>query len=136
LVSKRLLDTDTLIEFFRKHSAVVSRVAEYLQEFDRLSISIVTYYEVLRGLRYVNIDPQLKALEEFAADNEILPLDIAAVQKAAEVYAILRKQGNLISEGDILIAGTALANDCSLVTNNLDHYRRVPGLQIESWSIH
>jgi len=117
-VTKRLLDTDTLIEFFRKNPAVVSRTAEYLQEHEQLSIAIVTYYEVLRGLRYVNVEKQLQALESFVADNEIVPLDINAVQKAAEVYAALRTHGKLISEGDILIAGIALANNYVLVTNN------------------
>ena len=132
-MNKRLLDTDTLIEFFRQNKAVISHVAAYLQDHDQLSITIITYYEVLRGLRYVNVEQQLQALESFVADNEILPLDKAAVQKAAEVYAALRRQGNLISEGDILIAGTALANDCVLVTNNVNHFARVPGLQVENW---
>ena len=132
-MNKRLLDTDTLIEFFRNHPAVVKRVSAYLQDHDQLSISIVTYYEVLRGLRYVNVESQLTALENFVVDNEILPLDPAAARKAADVYAVLRKQGRLINEGDILIAGTALANDCILVTNNVDHYTRVPGLQVENW---
>ena len=55
-MNKRLLDTDVLIEFFRQNKAVVSRVAAYLQDHDQLSIAIVTYYEVLRGLRYVNVE--------------------------------------------------------------------------------
>ena len=88
-MNKRLLDTDTLIEFFRQNKAVISHVAAYLQDHDQLSIAIVTCYEVLRGLRYVNVEQQLQALESFVGDNEILPLDKAAVQKAAEVYAAL-----------------------------------------------
>lgn len=133
MVKKRLIDTDVLTAFFRNHPAVVARAAAYLQEHDRLSIAMVTYYEVLRGLRYLNAAAQLRALESFVADNAILPVDTAAAQKAAEVYAALRTQGQVIGEGDILIADIALANDCVLVTNNVGHFSRVPGLEVENW---
>lgn len=133
MVSKRLLDTDILIEFFRKKPSVVTRVAAYLTDHDRLSISIITYYEVLRGLRQAGITAQLQAFEDFTADSEMLLLDLTAVHKAADVYAVLRKQGQLINEGDILIAGIALANNYVLVTNNTVHFSRVPELQIENW---
>ncbi len=114
---------------------MVNHAASYLADHPRLSISIITYYEVLRGLRYVNIEGQLSLFENFAADNEIIPLDLEAVRKAAEVYASLRKQGQLINEADILIAGTALSNNCALVTNNSTHFARITGLQIENWTI-
>ncbi len=132
-MNKRLLDTDVLIEFFRKKPGVVTRVTAYLSDHDRLSISIITYYEVLRGLRHVGITAQLQAFEDFIADSEMLLLDLTAVRKAADVYAALRKQGQLINEGDILIAGIALVNNCVLVTNNTAHFSRVPELQIENW---
>ena len=36
-------------------------------------------------------------------------------------------------QNDLLIAATALANSAVLVTNNVDEFKRVPGLSIESW---
>jgi len=133
MVEKRLLDTDILTAFFRNQPKVVARAADYLLEHSHLSISIITYYEVLRGLRYVNAIKQLRDLASFIADNEILPLDMMAVRDAADVYTVLRRQGRLIGEGDIFIAGIALANECVLVTNNVDHFSRVSGLRVENW---
>jgi len=132
-VNRCVLDTDILIEFFRRNAAVIGQVAAYLQEYEQLSITIITYYEVLRGLRYVNVERQLNALKNFVVDNEVLPLDELAIDQAADVYAALRKNGQLIGEGDILIAGIALAHRRVLVTNNTAHYSRVPGLQLENW---
>jgi tRNA(fMet)-specific endonuclease VapC len=34
---------------------------------------------------------------------------------------------------DTLIAGTALAYNVTLVTHNVDEFRRVPGLKIQDW---
>jgi hypothetical protein len=36
-------------------------------------------------------------------------------------------------EPDLRIASIALANDLVLVTGNVRHFRRVPGLVIEDW---
>ncbi|RLG29142.1 hypothetical protein DRN97_12390 [Methanosarcinales archaeon] len=47
---KSLLDTSILIAFLKGEEDVVAKVEEYLEEFDRLSLSIITYYEILRGL--------------------------------------------------------------------------------------
>jgi len=52
---------------------------------------------------------------------------------AAEIYAELRRQGQLIADADLLIGSTAIAADAVLVTNNEGHYERVPGLAVENW---
>jgi tRNA(fMet)-specific endonuclease VapC len=39
-----------------------------------------------------------------------------------------------VEAGDAAIAAHALAADATLVTANLDHTTRVPGLRIEDWA--
>lgn len=63
----------------------------------------------------------------------MLPLTISATRIAAEVYADLRKKGQLIGHTDSLIAGIALAENLQLVTNNTEHFKRVKGLQLSNW---
>ncbi len=41
--------------------------------------------------------------------------------------------GNLVPDADILIAGIALTGDYVLVTQNVKHFRRIPGLNVENW---
>lgn len=36
---------------------------------------------------------------------------------------------------DILIGATALARGMIVVTNNLDHFQRIPRLQVEDWTV-
>ena len=45
----------------------------------------------------------------------------------------LRKQGLMIDDFDILIGATALKYDMILVTENIKHLSRVPGIIIENW---
>lgn len=133
MVKKRLLDTDILTFYFRSHATVVQHAVAYLHQHDSLTISSITYYEILRGLRYINATRQIRDLAHFVADNEVLPLNERAIDHAADVYVHLRQAGRLINESDILIAGIALANDCVLVTNNVAHFGRIPNLTIENW---
>jgi len=46
----------------------------------------------------------------------------------------LEKQGARLGELDLIIASTAIYLNYTLVSNNLRHFRRVPGLRLESWA--
>jgi tRNA(fMet)-specific endonuclease VapC len=49
------------------------------------------------------------------------------------VLAELTSAGKQIGDADTLIAGQAMANQLTLVTNNTKHFLRVKGLQVENW---
>jgi tRNA(fMet)-specific endonuclease VapC len=53
---------------------------------------------------------------------------------AGDVLAHLWRRGRLIDIEDILIGATALARGMTVVTNNLDHFQRIPRLQVEDWT--
>ena len=50
------------------------------------------------------------------------------------VKASLERRGTRIEDFDAAIAAHALAVDATLVTADLDHMTRVPGLRVENWS--
>lgn len=128
-----LVDTDILSEFLRGTEIVVDNAKKYLENYDSINFSIITYYEILNGLLYKDARKQLKRFSEFAELNKILPLTLSATKQAAEIYANLRRKGQPIGHTDCLIAGIALTNNLQLVTNNIDHFKRVKGLEIVNW---
>jgi len=128
-----LVDTDILSEFLRGTEIVVDNAKKYLENYDSINFSIITYYEILNGLLYKDARKQLKRFSDFAELNKILPLTLSATRQAAEIYANLRKKGQPIGHTDCLIAGIALTNNLQLVTNNIDHFKRIKGLEIVNW---
>jgi tRNA(fMet)-specific endonuclease VapC len=129
-----LVDTDTLSEVIKGRDLEVERRAgEYLASYKRFTFSIITRYEILRGLKAKGATRQLSAFEDRCRKSTVLPLTDEIVVRAAEIYADLHRQGQLISDADILIAATALTHNLILVTENPDHFSRVTGLRIESW---
>lgn len=69
-----LVDTDILSLFFKGYSQVVQNFELYLQEYEKLNLSIVTYYEIVSGLKHKNAHKQLELFLEFVAQNNVLPL--------------------------------------------------------------
>jgi predicted nucleic acid-binding protein len=128
-----LVDTDILSQFLRNNLTVVSNANKYLQAYDAINFSIITYYEVLNGLLYKDAKNQLARFIEFAELNRVLPLTMRAAEIAAEIYADLRKQGKPIGHTDSLIAGITLANGLQLITNNMEHFKRVKNLALVNW---
>ena len=128
-----MLDTDILSEFFRGNPKVIEKVDEYLGEFGFISISIITYYEVLNGLLYKDAKKQLTRFEEFVALNAVIPLTLPMAKIAASIQADLRTKGTEIGHTDTLIAGIAINSELRLVTNNTDHFKRIKDLEIANW---
>ena len=129
------LDTNIITAFLKNDLRVVQRVSDYLELFDKLTINIISYYEILRGLKDLGNEEKLKRFEDFIQENELVFIRKDTVEKAAEIYAYLKKEGNLIEDADILMASTAIVEDLVLITNNVKHFKRVKGLRIDNWIV-
>ncbi len=130
---KTLLDTDVLSALMRKAPAALTRSRGYLSHHPQLTISIVTRFEILRGLKAKNATAQLAVFDSFCKASEVLPITDPIIVCAADVYADLYTRGQLISDADILIAATALESGLVLATNNQSDFGRIGGLQIDNW---
>lgn len=130
-----LLDTDILSELFKGRELVKDRAAEYIREHSRLTISHITKYEILKGLKAKKAQKQIDAFIKFCMCNNVLPISDDAIMKAADIYASLKEQGELISDGDILVAAIAITHNLVLITNNTNHFPRIKDLKLENWKI-
>jgi len=132
-VTESLVDTDILSFYFKGDSKVVDKFNGYLKEFDVINVSIITYYEILGGLRFKKAERQIKEFEEFVSNNTIIHISEQSAKLSGDIYADLRQKGITIGTSDILIAGIAIENELTLVTNNERHYESIKGLKIENW---
>lgn len=128
-----LLDTDILSAIMRREPTAIAHAQQYLSVHSQFTISIITRYEILRGLKAKNALAQLARFEVLCASTQVLPLSDAIIVRAADIYADLHKRGRIIGDADILIAATAIEHDLILATNNENHHDRVAGIIIENW---
>ncbi len=62
----------------------------------------------------------------------VLPFDETVAETYGSIRAELERRGERLADVDLQIAATALVHDLRLVTGNVRHFARVPGLSIES----
>ena len=68
-------------------------------------------------------------------ESEIITLDGEIIDMASEIYAKLKRSGNLVEDADILIAASCPVEGMILVTDNEEHFRRIENLEVENWLI-
>lgn len=124
-----LVDTDWLIHALTgRHQAIVTlrRLARR-----RLSVSLITVAEIYEvAFNSPNPQAHLASSRQLLATYRVLGLNEQIAEQFAETRSFLRRRGLLISDFDLLIGATALHHDLTLMTLNVDHFRRIPGLRL------
>lgn len=127
-----LLDTNTLIYFFRNQGQVPAKLLATRP--DELAISSVTLFELETGLRKSpHAKTRTRQLSAFAEAARVWDFDRPAASAAAEIRATLERKGKPIGTLDTLIAGIALVHRATVVTHNIREFSRVPRLEVVDW---
>ncbi|MCL1793508.1 MAG: type II toxin-antitoxin system VapC family toxin [Oscillospiraceae bacterium] len=127
------LDTDTLSFFLSGNSAVAGKMNEAIVAGSQICLTCINVYEIAKGLKYRNNKNREFDFYKFLTNVTVFYLDDAAIQKAADIYANLRKTGITVGDADILIASIVITNAGKLITNNNKHYQYINGLTINDW---
>ena len=83
------LDTNIITAFLKNDLKAVEKTSDYLEFFNKLTINIISYYEILRGLKDLGNREKIERFEDFIRENELISIRKETVQKAAEIYAYL-----------------------------------------------
>ena len=127
-----MLDTDV-------SSFIIRGGSETLREktrlhADSLCVSAVTEAELRFGAKRRGSARITSAVEFFLDLVEIVPWGGLAARRYADIRTALEAAGTPIGDMDMLIAASALAEGCHLITHNTSHFSRIAGLVIEDWS--
>ncbi len=129
-----MLDTDICIYAIKQKPEKVIQALRK-NEGKGICLSSITVAELWFGVTKSGSRKNQSALEDFLLPFEIVSFD----QKVAKVYGKVRDKleaiGTPIGPLDTQIAAHALALNLTLVTNNVDEFRRVDGLKIENWAV-
>lgn len=63
----------------------------------------------------------------------VLPFDASAAEVYGPLRAQLEGEGRRLDEPDLRIASIALSRGLTMITGNVRHFSRVPGLEVENW---
>jgi predicted nucleic acid-binding protein len=92
----------------------------------RLCASVITLGEMAAGATA----RERGAWDEMLANLRILPVDREVCWRYGRIFRHLKENGRLIGTNDLWIAATAVETGLPVVTRNLEHFRRVPDLEV------
>jgi tRNA(fMet)-specific endonuclease VapC len=128
-----LIDTDILIYSLKGNDTVIRNFQ--LKKNSPKSISVISYGELVHGAKKSKyVEKNLANVKRLIEIFPVINITPSVMDTFGELKANLEKSGNIIDDMDLLIGSTALVHNLILVTNNVNHFKRIEGLEIENWS--
>ena len=126
-----IFDTTFLIDFQRERNTKPGPAHTFLGQNREAGIylSMTVYGEYAEGFEDLSDPAFLSVVESF----EQIPVTRTTAETYARIARKLRTEGRLIGSNDLWIAAAALEQEMPLVTRNLEHFARIPGIQLRSY---
>jgi predicted nucleic acid-binding protein len=127
-----ILETTFLVDLEREHNRGTPTGALAFLEANHLAnlyLPFVVPGELAAGVSMAN----RRRWEAFLAPFYVLPHTPDVSWEFGRIVRHLRATGQLIGTNDLWIAATGLAYQMTVVTRNVEHFRRVPHLDVEGY---
>ena len=127
-----ILETTCLVDLEREHRRGVPGPAFAFLELNgdtRFYLPFVVAGELAAGISMRD----RARWEAFLSPFYVLPSTPDVSWHYGRAYRHLMDNGQLIGANDLWIAATGLAYHMPVVTRNVEHFRRVPGLEVEAY---
>ena len=128
------VDTNIISFLLRGNRQLQERVYWEANSGKGVIVPPIAYYEVKRGLINHYATAKLVAFERLCTLLGVDVMDVETLDKAANIYATLKKVGRLIEDSDIFIAASCLAHGYTLITDNTRHFKLIEELQLANWA--
>ena len=133
---KLVLDTNAVSALMKGDPAFIEKLKQ--QSKEDVSVPQPVLAEIAYGIERL---PKSKRKEALQERFELMKAELARSSWSDEVSeafgrikATLEKRGQRIEDFDAAIAAHALASGAVLITANIEHMTRIPGLTVEDWS--
>ena len=131
-----LLDTDILSNLLKRapSTILIAKLASVPAE--QQFTSSITLGELLYGAYRLGACAGLllERLDKTLPPNlPVLAFDEDAARCYGQARAELERKGMPLGDSDLRIGAIALARDFTVVTGNVRHFERIPGLLVENW---
>lgn len=135
-----LLDTNVISEATKKYPD--ARLQDWLaaQPNESLFLSVITIGEIRHGLLLLDDGKKRRALLRWLGGKikslfagRILPVDIAVMERWAQLQAASGKTGRRLPVMDSLIAATALTHNLTLATRNIADFKAARVALLDPW---
>jgi len=131
----RLIDTSIFIEAERERLDLQRFIAA--NSTDTFFMSVITVSELLHGVHRASAKYKQKRsikVETWIREFTLIDIDEVVAREHARLYSGLKVAGQSVGVNDQWLAASCFAHDLTLVTANVNEFKRVSGLRVETWT--
>ena len=127
------LDTNIVTALLAGDAEIRSKIEESIKYGYDVTINAIAYYEIKRGLEAISSKKKIEDFENICRAMGVLLIDEKDIlDRAANIWANLKRKGRLKEDADILVASIAIVKKYILVSHDTD-FKRIPDLTLEDW---
>lgn len=128
-----VLDTDVVSDLMRPRPS--PQLLERLARIDasEQATTAITIGELAYGAQHAQRPELYRRAIRLLSGTRVLPFDRDAAERYGGIRHELERDGRRLPDPDLRIAATALVHRAVLITGNIRHFQRVPGLGCEDW---
>lgn len=127
-----LLDTNICISMLKNKYGVREAISKV--KVENCYVSEVVLGELYFGASFSNNKNERLKDVAFIIDHfKVIPIS-GTLPLFGDIKAELKSRGTLIDDFDILIGCAAIVSNLTMVTDNVKHLERLPGIIIENWT--
>ncbi len=128
------LDTSVIIALLRKDGGATAKFEATATRGGTVATTVVNLCDLYAGAFGSRRVPEaLQRVETLASMLQVLDFHAAAARKYGERVNSQGLKQRPIGDFDLIIASIALSSRDSIATRNVEHFSRVPGLEVEYW---
>jgi tRNA(fMet)-specific endonuclease VapC len=131
-LTKYMLDTNIISDLIRNPQGKAARRVAKAGE-DNICTSIIVAAELRYGCAKSGSKRLLQAVEDLLGEISVLPFDVPSDAEYGGIRFELEAAGKPIGSNDLLIAAHAYATGATIVTANVNEFKRIRGLKVENW---
>jgi tRNA(fMet)-specific endonuclease VapC len=127
-----ILDTDICIYWLKGNERIEKKIIQ--TGFANIFITVITECELYYGaFKSARREQNLSVIRELKRKIQTFHTSEGISYIYGELKSDLEKKGQTIDDADLLIASIVLEKNVTLVTNNMEHFKRIPVLKVVNW---
>jgi len=128
------LDTSVIIALLRRDASATAKFEATAPAGGMVSTTVVTMCELYAGAYGSRrVTQELQRVETLASLLRVLEFEVAAAKRYGELVNSQELRQKPIGDFDLVIASIAMSSQEPVATRNVEHFSRVPGLEVEYW---
>lgn len=129
-----MLDSDVCIFTINKICERRIKYLDTLKYNNTIAVSSIVLSELEYGIaNSIHKERNKRNLHRFLTRIETMDYSSKYASYYGKIRANLKKQGQIIGSNDMFIAAHALAENATLITNNIHEFQRIDNLKVLPW---